>query len=110
MYPIFEVEVGGGRSINDANKAEHTHTGRLKLANAVEVLSWMSTEGQIEWDREKGTTTTTTADKSAFYIYWRRADEWADIIYDWVSNFLLPSLPPPPLFIYRGAEGNKAET
>ncbi|KAF8440147.1 ESCRT-II complex subunit-domain-containing protein [Terfezia claveryi] len=60
---------------------------RLKPADAVEILSWMSTEGQIEWETTATTTTTATAtDKSAFYIYWRRVDEWANIIYDWIDS------------------------
>ncbi|KAF8418041.1 ESCRT-II complex, vps25 subunit, partial [Tirmania nivea] len=61
---------------------------RLKPADAVEILSWMSAEGQIEWEKCDATTTTTPAasSKSVFYIYWRRADEWANLIYDWIDS------------------------
>lgn len=92
--------------MNGGGGANKVVIGRLKPADAVEVLSWMSTEGQIEWEKKEKdtttTTTTTTIDKSAFYIYWRRVEEWANIIYDWV---LIPPPSPSPLPpIWRGGK------
>lgn len=49
----------------------------MKLKDAMEVLESMTGEGRLEWaDKER-----TTA-----VIYWRKPEEWANIIYEWVSS------------------------
>lgn len=52
-------------------------TGRLKQKDAVEILDAMAGEGAVEWD---GTT------KSTAIIYWRKPEEWANAIYEWIDN------------------------
>lgn len=51
--------------------------GRLKQKDAVEILDAMASEGAVEWE---GTT------KSTAIIYWRKPEEWANAIYEWIDN------------------------
>lgn len=51
--------------------------GRLKQKDAVEILDAMASEGVVEWE---GTT------KSTAIIYWRKPEEWANAIYEWIDN------------------------
>jgi ESCRT-II complex subunit VPS25 len=48
---------------------------RLKLKDAMEVLESMIGEGQLG-DQENSTVV----------VYWRKPEEWANAIYDWVSG------------------------
>lgn len=52
-------------------------TGRLKQKDALEILDAMVREGAVEWD---GST------KSTAIIYWRKPEEWANAIYEWIDN------------------------
>lgn len=64
---------------------------RLDLAGARDVVEWMTKseeEGgggrRAEWlDASAGVN---GAPKSIAYIWWRRPEEWADVIADWVEN------------------------
>jgi ESCRT-II complex subunit VPS25 len=64
---------------------------RLDLAAARDVLDWMAKseeEGgggrRAEWlDANAGGN---AAPKSVAYIWWRRPEEWADVVADWVEN------------------------
>ena len=49
---------------------------RLKLKDAMEVLEGMISEGWLE-DPEKST---------VVVVYWRKPEEWANTIYDWVGG------------------------
>jgi ESCRT-II complex subunit len=51
--------------------------GRLKHKDAVEILDSMATEGSIEWDG---------GSKATAIIYWRKPEEWANAIYEWVPH------------------------
>lgn len=62
---------------------------RLSLADAREVLDWMTRrEGgeRAEWVGKDG-------QKALCWVYWRRPEEWAGILSDWVRH-RLPSLTP----------------
>ncbi|KAF8253448.1 ESCRT-II complex, vps25 subunit, partial [Wilcoxina mikolae CBS 423.85] len=49
---------------------------RLKQQDVVEVLEAMVTEGTIEWaDKER----------SSVIVYWRKPEEWAGVIADWID-------------------------
>lgn len=64
---------------------------RLDLAAARDVLDWMTKseeEGgggrRAEWlDASSGGN---AAPKSVAYIWWRRPEEWADVVADWVES------------------------
>ncbi|KZF26386.1 putative ESCRT-II complex component [Xylona heveae TC161] len=57
---------------------------RLSLADAQTVLDWMANKdaggggGRAEW--------ISTKDKSLAWIYWRRPEEWAELIAGWVDD------------------------
>lgn len=54
---------------------------RLSLADAREVLDWMSRkEGgeRVEWVGKEG-------QKAVCWVYWRRPEEWAGVLSDWVG-------------------------
>lgn len=51
--------------------------GRLKQKDAVEILDAMVGESSVEWDG---------ATKSTAIIYWRKPEEWANAIYEWIDN------------------------
>lgn len=48
---------------------------RLKLKDAVEVLDYMAAEGSIEW---------IDSTKSSAIVYWRKPEDWANIVNNWV--------------------------
>ncbi|KAI5800124.1 ESCRT-II complex subunit-domain-containing protein [Geopyxis carbonaria] len=50
---------------------------RLKLKDAVEVLDYMALEGSIEW---------VDSAKSSAIVYWRKPEDWANIIYNWIET------------------------
>lgn len=71
--------------------------GRLKLADAIEVLDSMAKEGSIEWDKSDGGGGgggigggggSVGVGKTAAVVWWRKPEEWASVIYDWVSKSL----------------------
>jgi len=49
---------------------------RLKPKDAMEVLESMISEGQLE-DQENST---------VVVVYWRKPEEWANAIYDWIDS------------------------
>ncbi|KAA6411079.1 MAG: hypothetical protein FRX48_05390 [Lasallia pustulata] len=55
---------------------------RLSLHDAREVVDWMTRqEGseRAEWIGKEG-------EKSVAWIYWRRPEEWAEVLGDWVEE------------------------
>lgn len=61
---------------------------RLSLAEARNVIDWMCREEgdrRAEWIGPTGNTNA----KVTAYIWWRRPEEWATIIYEWVCSLLL---------------------
>ncbi|KAI5841866.1 ESCRT-II complex subunit-domain-containing protein [Morchella snyderi] len=46
---------------------------RLPPKDATAILEWMAGEGMIGWDG------------AAAVVYWRSAEEWAEIIYQWID-------------------------
>ncbi|KAJ5089510.1 ESCRT-II complex component (Vps25), partial [Penicillium argentinense] len=65
---------------------------RLDLAEARAVLDWMAKseeEGgggrRAEW-LDASATGGNAAPKSVAYIWWRRPEEWADVLVDWVES------------------------
>ena len=66
--------------MSDALETELFHNAalgrRLKLKDAMEVLEAMAGEGRLEWADK---------DKSTAVVYWRKPEEWANAIYDWVG-------------------------
>ena len=49
--------------------------GRFKQRDAVELLEYMATEGSVEWEG---------AGRATAIVYWRKPEEWANVIYEWV--------------------------
>ena len=59
---------------------------RLSLHDAREVVDWMTRqEGseRAEWIGKEG-------EKSVAWIYWRRPEEWAEVLGDWVGTLFSP--------------------
>jgi len=60
--------------------------GRLNLETAREVIESLISSKNAEW---------VGSEKAVATIYWRKPEEWATMIYDWVCFF--PSFPFSPL-------------
>jgi len=59
--------------------------GKLDLAFAQEIVQKLVSQRNAEWEGKE---------KTRCLIIWRTPDEWADLVYKWVSplDFLLSSL------------------
>jgi hypothetical protein len=55
---------------------------RLSLADAREMLEFMRKEGRAEWAGGKG-------ERDVCWVWWRTPEEWAGVIADWVSGFVV---------------------
>jgi len=51
------------------------YLGRFKQRDAVELLEYMATEGDVEWEG---------VGRATVIVYWRKPEEWANAIYEWV--------------------------
>lgn len=58
---------------------------RASLADAKEIIDNMRKEGRAEWVGGKKD----AESKEVAWIYWRTPEEWAGLVYDWVSIALL---------------------
>ena len=85
------VHAGAGPSRNS--------TGRLSHAIVVEILDTMVAEGSVEWAGAEasgvgglgggsGTAVSGGAGKIMAIVWWRKPEEWANMIYDWVRLHL----------------------
>lgn len=57
---------------------------RLSLNDAREIVDWMTRAGgseRAEWIGREG-------EKTIAWIYWRRPEEWAEVLSDWVNTLL----------------------
>lgn len=50
---------------------------KLSLEGIIQILNSLESTGHVEWDNIK--------EKRRCYLMWRTPDEWADMIYNWVS-------------------------
>lgn len=55
-----------------------TSTGKLQPPALKQLLAHMATQGSAAADPPKQTTT--------YLLYWRKPEEWGQLIYDWVST------------------------
>ncbi|RPB00046.1 winged helix DNA-binding domain-containing protein [Choiromyces venosus 120613-1] len=53
------------------------YVGRFKQRDAVELLEYMAEEGDVEWEG---------VGKAAAIVYWKKPEEWANVIYEWIDN------------------------
>lgn len=60
-----------------------TLTGRLLSAHLSAILADMVAKGHAVYEPPKQT--------SSVLLYWRSAEEWAQVLYDWVRFFLFSS-------------------
>lgn len=58
---------------------------QLALNDVIGIIDNMRKDGRAEWvgEQKKGAET-----KEAVWIYWRTPEEWANMIYSWVSTRL----------------------
>lgn len=92
----------------------HNYTGRLSHAIVVEILDTMATEGSVEWAGAEasgggssssvgglglagvggglGAAVSGGAGKITVIVWWRKPEEWANMIYDWVRLLQLEAL------------------
>ena len=60
---------------------------RMNLLEAREILDWMTREAggqRAEWIGKEG-------DKSVAWMYWRRPEEWAEVLSNWVLTHSCPA-------------------
>jgi hypothetical protein len=57
---------------------------KLSRGDAKEVLEFMRSQGRVEWIG-KG--------EAEAWIWWRDVEEWAGVLYDWVSGFTILEKP-----------------
>jgi len=50
---------------------------RFKQRDAAELLEYMVTEGDVEWEG---------VGKATAIVYWRKPEEWANVIYEWIDS------------------------
>ncbi|KAF2637015.1 ESCRT-II complex, vps25 subunit [Massarina eburnea CBS 473.64] len=61
----------------------------LSLRDAKAVVHWMSTKdggNRAEWTGRKGDVEAAETEGGRAWIYWRRPEEWAQVIEDWVDR------------------------
>ncbi|KAF8474708.1 ESCRT-II complex subunit-domain-containing protein [Kalaharituber pfeilii] len=84
VWDALETEMFWNKAINR----------RLKHADALAVLDHMAAEGSIEWDKAgasgrsggSGNGSASTAGKTSAIVWWRKPEEWATLIHDWVDS------------------------
>ncbi|CAG8475752.1 8706_t:CDS:2 [Ambispora gerdemannii] len=75
-YRLYKLELS--ESLNGELFYKKTIERRLNLETLQEIISEMVKEGTAEWDPPNK--------KTSAIIHWRKPEEWATLIYNWVFD------------------------